>query len=90
MSMSQGDNRLGLHTGFPAVAPLCPCQPWRDFFLWSPTTEELGAAARGRLRRGSASPAGRQSAQVHYRGRDLRRKETTEHSPRRTLAPDVL
>ena len=72
MSMSQGDNRLGLHTGFPAVAPLCPCQPWRDFFLWSPTTEELGAAARGRRRRG------------------LRRKETTEHSPRRTLAPDVL
>lgn len=35
--------------------------------------EELRAAAKGCLRRGSTSPAGWQSAQVHYRGRDLRR-----------------
>ena len=90
MSVSRGDNCLCVHTGFSAVAPLCPCQPWWDFFLRSPPTEELGAAARGRPRRGSASPAGRQSAQVHYWGRDLRRRETTGRWPRRTLALDVL
>lgn len=72
-SFPGGGQRLCLHTGFPGAASLCPRQPWRDFFLRAPTTEELRAAAKGRLRRGSTSPAGWQSAQVHYRGRDLRR-----------------
>lgn len=67
-----------------------PSEPWRDFFLRSPTTAEPGAAPKAIL--GEAAPPQPASSlpKCITGGETSEEKRTTERSPGRTLAADVL
>lgn len=77
-SSTGGCQCLCLQTGFPGAASLCPCQSHQNPGGTSSCghlLQQNQGCAKGHPRRGSASLACQQPAQVHYRGRNLRRKE---------------